>query len=330
MTRRIAIYIFTIIVCATAFSVSARAQFDKKEAFSQTYNSTDTTKNSKRDTTDKLFSFKELYRGLARKEELRIGTMFVGNIYMPGSSQIYNKDYWQLPIVYGGIGACAGMGGYYLHQYNLSRKAFDALPEDMREGAVINTAAKTRSTWFFIGAGAIYWASLLDGVACFDKGKYPHAGRATIFSILLPGLGQAYNGEYWKVPIYWGGLVAAGHYYYTNNVNYKRFKRIHNEATNPDVQYTGPISGETALWYRNVYRRYRDYSVVAIAAVYLLQVIDANIFSYMHDFEVTDDLSLRLEPTLICPDNSYAGSFGGRTFSGTGIDGVGMKLGIRF
>jgi hypothetical protein len=93
-----------------------------------------------------------------------------------------------------------------------------------------------------------------------------------------------------------------------------------------DPNYTGSISGETAKWYRDEYRRYRDYSIVATALFYLLQVVDANVFAYMHDFEVTDDISMNLEPAVIAPDNVYAM----HTNSYTGHNAVGLRLGIRF
>ena len=110
-----------------------------------------------------------------------------------------------------------------------------------------------------------------------------------------------------------------------NHTNYQRFKRIHNEATT-DPNYSESISGETAKWYRDVYRRYRDYSIVATALFYFLQVIDANVFAYMHDFEVTDDISMRIEPAVIAPDNAYA--FHHTTF---GVqNAVGFRMGVRF
>ena len=174
----------------------------------------------------------------------------------------------------------------------------------------------------FIGAGLVYWGTLLDGVANYQSDTDPLPGRATLYSALLPGLGQIYNGELYKVPIYWGGLMISAHFLTTNHTNYVRFKNIHNEATTSS-SYDGPISGETAKWYRDVYRRYRDYSIVATALIYVLQVIDANVFAYMHDFEVTDDISMHFEPTLIAPDNAYA-------MHNTNQNAVGLKVGFTF
>ncbi len=339
MYRRVIRHIYTFIVFLVGFAVQGNAQF-KEEAFQQTYNEkSDSTAVA--DTADKLFSFKEWGRGLAHKQEIQIGTMFAGSVFAPGTAQIYNKDYWKLPIVYGGIGALAGTGGYYLHRYNKSKKAYDAF-ESARlahetefgtpypyEAPIIDTRSKTTGTWLLAGAGLIYWGSLMDGVISYHSDTDPLPGRATIYSALLPGLGQIYNGELFKVPIYWGGLLVSTHLLMNYNNNYKRFKRIHNEATSPDptVSEKVPIDGETAKWYRDVYRRYRDYSIVATVLVYLLQVIDANVFAYMHDFEVTDDITMNIEPALISPYNEYAMHTG----SVNPINNaVGMRLGIRF
>ena len=310
--RRITRYIIALIVFLTGFAVEGNAQF-KEEAFQQTYNSkSDST--SVADTADKLFSFKDWGRGIAHKQEIDIGTMFAGSLFAPGTAQIYNKDYWKLPIVYGGIGALAGTGGYYLHRYNKTG----------------NTTDKTTATWLFAGAGLVYWGSLLDGVINFESDRDPLPGRSTLYSALLPGLGQIYNGELFKVPIYWGGLLVSTHLLMNYDTNYKRFKRIHNEATStdPEVSSNVPINAETAKWYRDVYRRYRDYSILATVLVYLLQVIDANVFAYMHDFEVTDDITMNVEPALISPYNEYAM----HTVPTTNPmnNAVGMRLGFRF
>lgn len=331
--QRLSKYIMTVVVGLLAFATAGHAQF-KEEAFTQNYNEPGTSNPA--DTTEKLFSFKEYFGGLAHKNEIKVGTMFAGSVVLPGTAQIYNKQYWKLPIVYGGIGAFAGSGGYYLHQYNKQKKAYATWEinktayEDEHGTAYpelapfVNEKYKTTGTWLMVGAGLMYWGTLLDGVVSYETDKYPHPGKATLYSILLPGLGQIYNGELYKVPIYWGGLMVSTHCLLLNNRNYKRFKSIHNQATNPDVPYDGPISGETAKWYRDVYRRYRDYSIVATALVYVLQVMDANVFSYMHDFEVTDDISMNIEPAVIPPNNAYASN------AVAGENAFGLRVGLTF
>lgn len=334
--QKLSKYILTLVVGLIGFAGISHAQF-KEEAFTQTYNEPGTSNPA--DTTAKLFSFKEYFGALGHKNTMKIGTMFAGSMVLPGTAQIYNKDYWKLPIVYGGIGAFAGTGGYYLHQYNKQKKAYTAWElektafEDLNGTAyphaapIVNEQYKKNGTWLMVGAGLMYWGMLLDGVVSYESDTKPHPGRATLYSVLLPGLGQIYNGELYKVPIYWGGLLVSTHCLMLNNRNYKRFKMIHNEATNPDVPYEGPIDGETAKWYRDVYRRYRDYSIVATALVYLLQVMDANVFAYMHDFEVNDNISMNIEPAVIPPNNAYASNAGASVM---GDNAVGLRVGFKF
>lgn len=313
------------------------AQF-KEKAFQQNYNEPgDSTSVS--DSTAKLFSFKEWGRGLVHKQTIKVGTMFAGSIFAPGTAQIYNKDYWKLPVIYGGIGALAGTGGYYLHKYNQSKKVYDRYIGYKKEYEGLygtsyplaaprpDTRSKTTGTWLMVGAGIMYWGSLLDGVACYQSDKEPLAGRATIYSVLLPGLGQIYNGELYKVPIYWGGLLISTHLLVNYNNNYRRFQRIYKEVSAPDNTASVNISPDTAKWYRDVYRRYRDYSIVATVLVYLLQVIDANVFAYMHDFEVSDEITMNFEPALIPQYNEYAMNVNP---AASGFNALGMRIGIRF
>ena len=270
---------FLVTLLFVLFAAGASAQF-RSEAFQQSYND---DKATSKDSTDVLFSFKDYFAGLSHKNEIKIGTMFAGSLLCIGGEQIYNRQYWKLPIVYSAILAPLGTGIYLNTQ-------------GRHEGA----------KYCFIGAGLGYWATLMDGVASYKSDTYPLPGKATLYSLLLPGLGQAYNGEYWKIPIYIGGMGAAYYFYNTNNINYQRYRRIYKEASNKDVPYTGPITSEQALYYRDVFRRYRDYSVLAIALVYLLQVIDANVFSYMHDFEIVDDMAFEVKPAVIMPDMQLA------------------------
>ena len=328
-------YILALIICLAGFAVDSSAQF-KEEAFQQTYNEVgDTTGVA--DTAAKLFSFKDWAGGMSHKQTIKIGTMFTGSLFMPGTAQYYNKDYWKMPIFYAGMGAFAGSGGYYMNKYVKTKKAYDLYQTEKEafelkfgnieypfEAPVLDLESKKMGTWLLVGAGLFYWGSLLDGVICYESEKEPNPGRATIYSALLPGLGQIYNGELFKVPIYWGCLLGSIHFLANNNTNYQRFKKIHLEASMENNM--SPINAETAKWYRDVYRRYRDYAIVATALFYMLQVLDANVFAYMHDFEVTDDISMNLEPAIIPPDNAYAI----QTTGTHGRNSFGLRLGITF
>ena len=279
----------------SAFSV--RAQF-RDEAFSQQYNSDPADKV---DTTDVLFSFKEYIGGLKHQRQIKMGTMAMGSAVMVGGCQIYNRQYWKLPIVYGTIGGSLGAGIY------------------------LNTQGRhDAAKWCFIGAGIAYWGTMMDGVLNYNPAEYPHAGKATMYSVLVPGLGQIYNREYWKLPLYLGAMAAGIHYYSDFSRNFQRFRNIYKEATDTEHEYTGPITADQALYYRNTYRRYRDYALLITAAVYLLQIMDANVFSYMHNFEVDDDISLNVSPTMLTPDCQFASA------GGSVRPAFGLKLGMNF
>lgn len=277
----------------------ARDDQFKKDAFSQNYN--DTTRKEKTDSTQ-LFSFRQYFGSLAHKRPGQIQNLFMGSTVFVGGSQIYNRQYWKLPVVYGGIGAGVGMGIHFNNKYKNTGES----------------KYKTISTLSFVGAGLVWWGSLLDGTMNFQSDKHPDPGKATVYSILFPGMGQIYNGEYWKIPIYWGAIAGGVYFYSTNKRNYERYKWIYDQAssTDPDVEKP-PVSAENALYYRDMFRRYRDYSILATALFYVIQVVDANVFAYMQDFEIDDDITLRVEPTVITPDYAQA-------------PGMGLGLTLRF
>ena len=319
MGNRSSIYaaIAAVLFLLTACPSVCRAQF-KQEAFKQSY--TDPSDTTATDSTQVMFSFKEYFGGLKHTRDARIGVVVGGSSVFIGGAQIYNRQYWKLPVIYGAIGA--GVGGGLVYR----RKWQQEGSEDFRR----------MSNWFFAGAGLAYWGALMDGTVNYRKDIPVQAGKATLYSLLLPGLGQAYNGEYWKIPIYYGCLLGSVHFYSVNRKNYLRYKWIYDQATNPDIQYDGPVQESTAKYYRDVYRRYRDYSVLAIAGFYLLQVIDANIFSYMRDFDLSDDIELSLSPAVITDTpaysyDQYALSTGCRTgYPGTNSQGFGLRLGLTF
>lgn len=236
------------------------------------------------------FSLKRLFRGYAHKDTLTAGYLALGTAVLPGAAQMYNHQYWKLPIVYGGIGAGIAGGVLLNKKYNETG----------------DQKYKTFSTISYAGAGLFYWGQLVDGIATLKTDyRKPVPAKAALFSALLPGLGQAYNGDWWKIPIWYGGFAACGYFYHMNNIEYKRFKYIYDMGNDPTSGYEGRITASQAEWYKTTYRRYRDYSVVAFVLVYALNIIDASVFASMHDFEVSDNIaSLEVQPTVISPLNA--------------------------
>ncbi|HJB44333.1 MAG TPA: hypothetical protein IAB87_06055 [Candidatus Coprenecus merdipullorum] len=242
---------------------------------------------SQTDSTIQSYTLKRYFSSLAHRDSMSVGWAFGGSVILPGTAQIYNKQYWKLPIIYGGLGGMIGGGIYYNSQFKKTGNESDKITRNL----------------FFIGAAVFYWGQMLDGAVSYKSYRDHLPGRATIYSILCPGLGQIYNKEYWKLPIYYGGLAVAGYFWYYNDIQYKRFQKDYNAATTPGGNYEGSISVDNLQYYRDYYRRYRDYSIVATVLIYLLQVIDADVFATMSTFDVNQNLSMDIQPAVIQPLN---------------------------
>lgn len=293
--------IFFLLGMLAALPLRAQYRDDqfKRDAFSQNY--ADTTELSPKDTSA-LFSFKAFFGGLAHKRTTSLKDLTIGSAVLIGGNQIYQKQYWKLPIIYGGIGAGIYGGIHFNKMYQNTQ----------------DEKYRTYSTLSYIGAGLFWWGSLMDGAVQYHGLRNPDPAKSTVYSILLPGLGQIYNGEFWKVPIYLGIMAGCAHFWHDNNVQYMRWKWVYDMATSDDPSVEKPPqSAETAKYYRDTYRRYRDYSVLFTAAAYLLQIIDANVFAYMQGFDVDDEISLKVSPSVMPMDYASAPA-------------VGMSIGLRF
>jgi hypothetical protein len=135
--------------------------------------------------------------------------------------------------------------------------------------------------------------------------------KATLRSALIPGWGQAYNRQYWKVPLVYAVIgIPAGTYFY-NNSWYKKCKfafdaRISSDSINipkidPKLQV---LSTESLRSYRNEFRRNRDYSVLYTILAWGLTVVDATVYGHLKEFDVSDDLSLHITPTFNAGSNT--------------------------
>lgn len=275
-----------------------KAQFRDLNQNGQTWDNNSNNQNSENSTytpTTPQFSLRSYFRGLGHKDTIAINHLFFGSILLPGTAQIYNKDYWKLPVLYAGLGGLVYGGYHYNQNYQQSGNQDDQMARNA----------------FIAGAALLYWGSLLDGVISYEGAEYPSPARAALYSALLPGLGQAYNGDYWKIPIFYSGFVIAGYAWSYNGKLYTRYRKLYNQATTEGGGYNGYESVENLKHYRNSFRRYRDYSILSTVLIYVLQIIDANVFAMMHDFDVTDDLSVQVAPSVIEPitisnPNEYA------------------------
>ena len=132
--------------------------------------------------------------------------------------------------------------------------------------------------------------------------------RATIYSAVLPGLGQVYNKKYWKVPIVVSTMGAAGYMIGYNRSIYREFKESYIAEIDSDsttVSAFGPLYTTSYLETETErFRRYMEISYIAFIALYALQIVDASVDAHLFTFDVGPDLSFNLQPTLLQPRGS--------------------------
>lgn len=138
------------------------------------------------------------------------------------------------------------------------------------------------------------------------------AHKATIYSLILPGLGQAYNKKYWKIPIIYAGFGALAYNISINSKEERKFTEAYRYKINGD---TFPINNEYVARYsdpndllrgRDYYRRRVELSVIFTAALYILNVVDAAVDAHFFDYDVSEDLSLNIQPIMIkTPQQPY-------------------------
>ena len=143
----------------------------------------------------------------------------------------------------------------------------------------------------------------------------PDPKRALWLAIVLPGAGQIYNRKYWKLPIVYGGFVGCIYAIRWNNMMYQDYSQAYLDLVDNDpntqsynqfLHLGAKIDSKNASRYepifkkrKDYYRRYRDLSFFILVGVYALSVIDAYVDASLSDFDISDDLSMHVGPTVI-------------------------------
>ena len=147
----------------------------------------------------------------------------------------------------------------------------------------------------------------------------PNPTTATWLALVIPGGGQIYNRKFWKLPIFYGGFAGCAYALTWNNKMYKDYSAAYKDAANgnwtstsitdllpPNHNYTQSQLLEVLRKRKDTYRRFRDLSIFAFIGVYLLSVVDAYVYAELSNFDITPDLSMRVEPAII--NNGMIGS----------------------
>ena len=136
--------------------------------------------------------------------------------------------------------------------------------------------------------------------------KYHSPKKAALLSSIIPGLGQVYNKKYWKVPLFY--LVFAGLAYSINGnqIKYVKYRNAYKYRIDGDpltVDAFPLYSDDNLNTLQLYYNRYRNLSVIGVTLLYVINILDASVDAHMFTFDVGDDLSLHLNPTLINTSN---------------------------
>jgi hypothetical protein len=169
---------------------------------------------------------------------------------------------------------------------------------------------------------ALYAQTSKDSIpADTSKVKKHSPTKASLFSTFVPGLGQAYNKKYWKIPIIYVGSGILGYLANKYGKEYQRFRKAYNAVSDDDPttvdEFNGQVSKDDLYYWKEKYRRSRDLDIIGLAGIYILNIVDASVDAHLFDFDISDDLSFRIEPVIFNASNQKT------------VTGIRCTIGIR-
>ncbi|MBR1838488.1 MAG: hypothetical protein IJ786_02915 [Bacteroidaceae bacterium] len=155
----------------------------------------------------------------------------------------------------------------------------------------------------------------------------PDPKRALWLALVLPGAGQIYNRKYWKLPIIYGGFLGCTYALLWNQQMYKDYSQAYLDIMDDDPNTASymdmlppryDITGKEERFKtifknrKDRYRRYRDLSAFAFVGVYIISVIDAYVDAQLSHFDISPDISLQVQPSVIDSHTStrHSSSYG--------------------
>lgn len=269
-------------------------------------------------------------------DSMSLSKVCLTSMVLPGYGQIYNKQYWKLPILYSTLGSSIGLAVYQGSKYKPLKREYESMildgmsrTEEMNLVQRRMVRANTARQLFWGTAAVSYIYFLGDAAVKYSTNEVSAVKKATTLSLICPGAGQIYNESYWKVPIVVGGLASMVYVFDWNNRGFKRFKTAHalradfdvHPENYPDGQSKDEFRGRYSTTFlknlRDSYRRSRDMSIILTAAVYAFQAVDAHVDAHLKDFDVSDDLTVKLEPMF---DYQYSYVAGGNPIFGVNLN----------
>lgn len=272
---------------------------------------------------------------LQRRDTLSLPAMSWISLAAPGFGQIYNKQYWKLPILYGTVGAGLTLFFHENKTYRPLKRQYDALllestgrTEELNDIQSRMIRSNTRRQ-IYLGATIASYIYFIGDAAVNYAYDASSVRKATTLATICPGAGQIYNKSYWKLPFVIGGLATTIYTVDWNNRGYKRFKKayslrsaydkaVQEAQQHPELypdgpgeskdEFRGQYSTEFLKNLKDNYRRNRDLCIIITAGIYVLQIIDAHVDAHLKDYDISDDLSMSISPAI---NYAYSPTAGG-------------------
>tara|TARA_B110000977_G_scaffold201393_1_gene295786 strand:- start:986 stop:1510 length:525 start_codon:yes stop_codon:yes gene_type:complete len=127
--------------------------------------------------------------------------------------------------------------------------------------------------------------------------------KASIYSTVLPGAGQFYNKKYWKVPVLYAAMGTALYVANWNRKEYLSYRKAYEYRTDTDEstvdEFEGIYTENNLVTIKNYHRKNRDLGYIIMVGIYLLNIVDASVDAHLFNFNVNDNLSLRVAPNMM-------------------------------
>lgn len=128
--------------------------------------------------------------------------------------------------------------------------------------------------------------------------------KAGLYSAILPGSGQIYTKKYWKVPVIYGGLITSAYYINESNDFYQLYKSTYLNRLDGDFTDNLNYSDSDLRTLTEHYRRNREVSALLFTLTYILNIVDASVNAHLFDYDVSEDLSLHIQPVYFSKENA--------------------------
>ncbi|HCY43096.1 MAG TPA: hypothetical protein DHV48_17475 [Prolixibacteraceae bacterium] len=178
--------------------------------------------------------------------------------------------------------------------------------------------------FFATGFSALGQESKNDSLIIEKKEAIHSPRKATIYSAVLPGLGQIYNRKYWKVPLVYGGFATLGYFINFNNEEYVKLRQAYSDIIDTDPNTNSFVKlvtdpkrlepdrigqlTESLRKGKDYWRRNRDLVVIGTVVFYAVNIIDASVDAHFFNFDISDDLTINWVPgPVMCMDNKLIG-----------------------